>query len=247
MRTTGSIAVLRSFRVSISATLRQLLEFDSALLANTIGYIDPTPPAEFYMGGSIQCQTPGIGPMVGIALTCELDSSTPGTDWDMEPYYRQLDQMREKEGPLVWVVKAAGSRPDHECILGDGMAKMLHSVGCTGVVTDGGLRDVAGFLTIPFHAFAKGRVIHHCALRVRSVNHPVEVGGIVVNPGDVIHGSAEGVIRIPPACLEALPERAAKMRAFEHEAHFVLRQPDIAPSEKRQQVGALLKQYGFAK
>lgn len=239
--------MIRSTGVPSASVLRQLLEFDSALLANTIGYIDPTPADQLYMGGSIQCQTPGIGPMVGIAATCEMDSSTPGSDWNWEPHYEQLGQMREMQGPLVWVVKAVGSRPDHECVLGDGMAKMLHSVGCTGVVTDGGLRDVAGFLTIPFHAFAKGRVIHHCPLRIRSINRPVEVGGIVVNPGDVIHGSAEGVIRIPPVCLEALPERAAKMRAFEHEAHFVLRQPDIAPREKREKVLALLRDYGFAK
>lgn len=233
--------------VPLQTTLRHLLEFDAALLANTIGYIDPTPPEQFYMGGSIQCQTPGIGPMTGIAVTCEIDSSSPGTDFHWEPHYEQLDQMAAMEGPLVWVVKAVGSRPDHECVLGDGMAKMLHAVGCTGVVTDGGLRDVAGFLTIPFHAFSRGRVIHHCGLRVRSINQPVEVGGITIRPGDVIHGSAEGVIRIPPSCLDALPERAAKMRAFEHEAHFVLRQPDIPPRGKRQQVGELLRVYGFKK
>lgn len=223
------------------------MEFDSALLANTLGYIDPTPAHEIYMGGSIACQTPSIGPMVGIAVTCEMDSSTPGGEWRMEPYYEQVEQIQEMKDPAVWVVKAVGSRPDHECILGDGMAKSLYSVGCIGVVTDGGLRDVAGFMTTPFHAFARGRVIHHCALRIRSINKPVEVGGIVVHPGDVIHGSAEGVIRVPPASLERLTERAAKMRAFEHEAHAICRQPDIAPLEKKQKVMDLLVEYGFAK
>ncbi|MFN0168332.1 MAG: RraA family protein [Bryobacteraceae bacterium] len=233
--------------MSLTNLLHQLMEYDSALLANTIGYIDPTPAHEIYMGGSIECQTPAISPLVGIAVTCEMDSSSPGGEWQMEPFYEQVEQMREMKEPVVWVVKAVGSRPDHECILGDGMAKSLYSVGCAGVVTDGGLRDVAGFMTIPFHAFAKGRVIHHCALRIRSINQPVEVGGVVIRPGDVIHGSQEGVIRIPPACLERLPERAAKMRAFEHEAHAILRQPEIAPRDKKQRVGELLLTYGFAK
>ena len=31
---------------------------------------------------------------------------------------------------------------------------------------------------------------------------------MTVEPGDVIHADAEGVIRIPPTCLEQLPERA---------------------------------------
>lgn len=233
--------------MSLTTLLRQLMEFDSALLANTIGYIDPTPAHEIYMGGSIACQTPSIGPLVGVAVTCEMDSSSPGGEWQMERYYEQVEQIREMKEPAVWVVKAVGSRPDHECILGDGMAKSLYSVGCAGVVTDGGLRDVAGFMTIPFHAFAKGRVIHHCALRIRSINQPVEVGGIVVRPGDVIHGSAEGVIRVPPSCLEPLTERAAKMRAFEHEAHAISRQPDISPRDKKQKIVDLLVAYGFTK
>lgn len=233
--------------MTLPTLFRQLLEFDAALLANTIEYIDPTPAQELYMGGGIQCQTTGFGPMVGTAVTCEMDSSSPGGSHQIDLYYDQLEQIQKIEEPVVWVVKAVGSRPEHECIMGDGMAKMLHSVGCTGVVTDGGLRDVAGFSLVPFHAFAKSRVIHHTAIRFLNINRPVEIGGITIRTGDVIHGSSEGVIRIPKACLAQLPERAAKMRAFEHEAHFIMRQPDIPVREKPVKVRALLVQYGFVK
>ena len=233
--------------MKLTKLLSDWLEFDAALLANTIGYIDPIPPEEVYLGGSIQCQTPGIGPMVGTAVTCEMDTSSPGGKHEFDPFFEQLEQMQRIEEPIVWVVKAVGSRPDHECILGDGMAKSLRSVGCIGVVTDGGLRDVAGFATVPFHAFARVRVIHHAAMRFRSINRPVEIGGVVIRPGDVIHGSVEGVIKIPKTCLEQLPERAAKMRAFEHEAHFIMRQPDIPVRKKPEMVRALLVQYGFVK
>ena len=231
----------------LSTIYRQLLKFDSALIANTLEYIDPIPPGDIYLGGSISCQTPGIGPMVGTAVTCEMDTISPGGTHEFHLHYEQLEQMQRIEERIVWVVKAVGSRPDHECMLGDGMAKSLLSVGCIGVVTNGGLRDVAGLATVPFHAFARGRVIHHAALRVRSINQPVEVGGVVIRSGDVIHGSIEGVIMIPKACLEQLPERAAKMRAFEHEAHFIMGQPDFAVRQKPKLVRALQVQYGFVK
>lgn len=233
--------------MSLAPQLRQLLEFDAALLANTLTYIDPTPAEQLYFGGSIQCQTPGIGPMVGIAVTCEIDSSSPGGTFQMDPYFAQLEQIQAMGEPVVWVVKTVGSRPDHECVLGDGMAKLLYAAGCIGIVTDGGLRDVAGYASVPFHAFAKGRVIHHTPYRFKSFNQPVEIGGLTISPGDVIHGSQEGVIRVPKAALSALPERAAKMRAFEHEAHFIFRRTDLPPRVKSAQVGELLVQYGFTK
>ena len=233
--------------MKLTKLLSDLMEFDAALLANTIGYIDPIPPEDIYLGGSIQCQTPGFGPMVGTAVTCELDSSSPGGIHQMDLFYDQLEQIQRIDEPVVWVVRVVGSRPDHECVLGDGSAKMLHAAGCTGIVTNGGVRDVAGFLSIPFHAFAKGRVIHHSAMRFSNLNQPVTVGGITIRTGDVIHGSVEGVIKIPRSCLEQLPERAAKMRAFEHEAHFIMRQPDIPVRKKPEMVRSLLGQYGFVK
>lgn len=231
--------------MDLAPLLRSLLEFDSALLANTIGYIDPTPAADIYLGGSIQCQTPELGPVAGVAFTCEMDTSSPAGAPAVDLYYDQIEQMKAKGLPCIWVVKAVGSRPDHECIMGDGMAKDLGSAGCKGIVTDGGIRDVATYASVPFHAFARGRVIHHTAIRAKRINAPVEVGGLTIRPGDIIHGSAEGVIRIPPGCLERLPERAAKMRAFEHEAHFLFRESNMPQREKAAKIQALLKEYGF--
>lgn len=230
----------------LRAILQTLCDFDTALLANTIGYIDPTPPHAYYMGGSIQSVTPTLGPTVGVAMTCVMDSSSPGNHADVAGYWAQIEAMSRLDLPTVWVVKAAGSRPDHECIIGDGMAKTLYAAGCVGLVTDGGVRDLAGLRSVPFAAYCRGTTIHHTALRVTQIDVPVEVGGITVHPGDIIHAGAEGVIRIPPACLQRLPEAAVRMRAFEHEAHMLLRRTDVSVAAKRQGVGELVARYGFA-
>ena len=233
--------------MSLCSVLDGLREFDTALLANTIGYIDPTPAHEYYMGGSIKSVTPSLGPTVGVAVTCELDTSTPGGKPELDGYLRQVDQIAAMEEPVVWVVKTVGSRPDHECVLGDGMAKDLFSAGCVGAVTDGGVRDVTGLLTVPFAAYSKGTTIHHCVLRFRAMNEPVEVGGITVRTGDVIHANAEGVIKIPKACLGELAGHARRMYAFEREAHQHLRESGVAAAAKRAKILELLVQYGFAK
>ena len=234
--------------MSLQSLVEELRDFDTALLANTIGYIDPTPPYELYLSGQIQSVTPSLGPTVGVAVTCEMDTSTPSDEpASMEPYWRQVECMAAMDAPCVWVVKCVGSRPDHECTLGDGMGKTLHAAGCVGVVTDGRVRDVAGLRSIPLAVYSRGTVAHHCAIRIRSADQPVDLGGVTIRPGDLIHADREGVIRIPPSCWEGLPGRAVAMRAFEQDVHRHLRREDMSVRRKREKVAELLVQYGFGK
>jgi 4-hydroxy-4-methyl-2-oxoglutarate aldolase len=233
-------------RLDLRATIEGLREFDTTLLANTIGYIDPTPAHEFYMGGSIQSVTPTLGPTVGVAVLCELDSSTPNGKPNVGDFWKQLEEMRKMDMPPVWVVKTVGKRPDHECVLGEGMAKVLYSVGCLGTVTDGGVRDLNGLLTTPFPVYCKGKTIHHCALRFKALTTPVSIGGITIAPGDLIHANAEGVIKIPHRCIPRLIPAAVKMLAFEHEAHSLLRHTELSPELKERAIVGLLHNYNFA-
>src|SRR5580700_1028887 len=91
--------------MSLVSILEQLREFDTALLANTIGYIDSTPAHEFYMSGMIQSVTPHLGPSVGIAVTCEVDTSSPNSHSDWSLFDRQLELIQQIDEPVMWIVK----------------------------------------------------------------------------------------------------------------------------------------------
>jgi 4-hydroxy-4-methyl-2-oxoglutarate aldolase len=227
------------------AQIEELRDFDTPLMANTIGYISPVPPHEYYLSGEIQSVTPPLGPTVGVAFTAEIDSSTPGGTGETELYWQLLDLMRASALPSVLVAKAVGSRPGHECMIGDGMAKTLFSVGCIGLVSDGRVRDVPGLISTNFAAYCRGTIAHHAPLRIRHIQRPVEVGGVTIAPGELIHADHNGVIRVPDDCLDDLAPCAIKNRAFEHEAHMFLRRVDKSPSEKREFVNALVTKYGF--
>ena len=189
--------------------MRELADFDTALLANTINYIDDTPTHDYYMGGDIQSLTPTISPTVGVAVTCELDSSSPDNPVALELYWLHLEQIEALDLPAVWVIITVGDRPDHECV--------------------------------------RGKCVHHTALRFTKINEPVNIGGITVNPGDVIHANDEGVIVVPPTCLEILPEQLISMRAFEHDLHRQWRRTDLSIADKRRIGIELFEKYGFTK
>ena len=243
-----SLSIIRPEEILITRqTLESLCEFDTALLANARGYLDPTPPSDWYMSGAINSLTPEIGPIAGIAVTAKMDSSTPGGEPEMENYFDQLDRMRQMDLPLIWVVETVGSRPDHECVLGDGMAKMLHAAGCLGAVCESYCRDIAGCKSVPFAVYGLGTIAHHEVMRFPEVDVPVAVGGITVNPGDIVHADSEGVIRISEQMAEPLIDEAPDMRGFEQAVHVTWRRTDVDSNTCREEMAKSLQRYGFKK
>jgi regulator of RNase E activity RraA len=82
-------------------------------------------------------------------------------------------------------------------------------------VTDGAVRDLDEARGMGFHFFAAGPSVSHAYVRVETVGEPVEIGGLVVAPGDLLHADQHGVLKIP---LEIAPELpAAADRVIETE------------------------------
>jgi 4-hydroxy-4-methyl-2-oxoglutarate aldolase len=71
--------------------------------------------------------------------------------------------------------------------------------GAVGVVTDATARDTDEVATeeMPLYLRKVGRGIRPWRNEVESVNRPVVVGGVLVNPGDVIVADGDGVIVVP--------------------------------------------------
>jgi len=71
--------------------------------------------------------------------------------------------------------------------------------GCVGVVTDVGSRDTDEVATeqIPLYLRHVTRGIRPGRNEIESVNRPIECGGVLVRPGDVIVADGDGVIVVP--------------------------------------------------
>ncbi|WP_157247236.1 fumarylacetoacetate hydrolase family protein [Nonomuraea typhae] len=131
-------------------------------------------------------------------------------------------QKRTIEEILPGEVLVIEARGDHGAgTLGDILAQRALRRGAAGVVTDGGLRDSPSFAGLDLPAYYA--VPHAAVLGRRHVpavsQVPVACGGVLVMPGDVLVGDAEGVVVVPYAMAADVAADAARQ---EDEERFIL-------------------------
>jgi len=97
---------------------------------------------------------------------------------------------------------------------GDNLATTIHSRAKTGMVIDGGIRDLERVLELPdFAIFVHGIDPSAIAdVTLAGVNLPVRIGGATVLPGDVVLGTREGVTFIPAHLAQEVVEYSEDVR-----------------------------------
>jgi regulator of RNase E activity RraA len=102
----------------------------------------------------------------------------------------------------VLVIEARGEKGTGTA--GDILALRAQVLGAVGIVTDGGVRDLATVTELGIPTYHAGP--HPAVLGRRHVPWETDVtvacGGTAVQPGDVIVGDADGVLVIPPGIVE---------------------------------------------
>jgi len=99
--------------------------------------------------------------------------------------------------------------------------------GLEGAVLDGGVRDVEEIeRDFGFPVFARSLCPATTVGRFKTVaaNVPVSVGGVTVNPGDLIVGDRDGVIVVPAAHVEAVLKGAQDIEVREREQTRLIRE-----------------------
>ena len=128
-------------------------------------------------------------------------------------YLRALEFCRPGD---VLLIDAGGDL--NNAVVGGILTFYAASIGVVGVVIDGAIRDVAEIREREFPVYARG-VTHRGPYKdgPGEINVTVSVGGMVVNPGDIVVGDQDGLLAIPQDGVEALIEKARGVLAAEAE------------------------------
>jgi len=151
-------------------------------------------------GGPVGVVGPGLGRIAGGAEFCGPAVTVWTKPGDILFVLKMPDVTQR--GDVVAV--DGGGRAD-AAVLGDIIAGALARRGVVGVVVDGAVRDVGGIDEVGLPTFARGT---HPATGSNegpgAINVPVQVGGVVVHPGDVVRGDASGVVVVPRGHLDTV-------------------------------------------
>jgi regulator of RNase E activity RraA len=92
----------------------------------------------------------------------------------------------------------------------------LHkALGSQGVITNGTVRDLDEVARIGFHFFASGVQVSHGYAHLENFNRPVQVFGMLVHPGDLIHADQHGAVLIPQEIAHELADAARRVELAE--------------------------------
>jgi 4-hydroxy-4-methyl-2-oxoglutarate aldolase len=86
-----------------------------------------------------------------------------------------------------------------------------------GLVIDGSVRDGDRIGELGFAVFARGRCIRGTGKDPSkgTVNHPIRIGDVQIDPGDVVVGDADGVVVIPAGRLTEVASLSERREAGE--------------------------------
>jgi regulator of RNase E activity RraA len=109
-----------------------------------------------------------------------------------------LDDLRRHE-----IYVNTGSSP-RNALWGELMSTRAIKLGAAGAVVNGYVRDTKSILKMNFPTFCFGSYGQDSAPRHKVVDFrvPIEIGGVLVRPGDILFGDIDGVCVIPSEAAE---------------------------------------------
>ena len=105
--------------------------------------------------------------------------------------------------------------PVASATFGEVMCTTYKTFGAAGLITSGAARDLDQVEALNFPCFADGVISAHGYCHILQINVPVHIGGVMVRPGDLLHGDRNGVTTIPNELASAVAEACAEYVAAE--------------------------------
>lgn len=214
----------------ISSELLKFLNTTSTCtVANAIETFSVRMRDEGFVHGATRCLFPLLQPVAGYAITGRVRTSSPPIA--NLCYYNRMDfwdYLASLPAPKILVMQDADRIPGTGALFGEIHARIAKALGCVAYITNGTVRDLGALNELGFQCFAAGTGVSHAYAHIIDFGEPVEIGGLRISSGELLHGDCHGVQSIPAEIAGRLPEAAAKIVARELELIRLCASPDFS-------------------
>ena len=215
--------------------LSALRNIDTCMVSNAIEIFDVRLRNTGFADSRIRCMFEDFPPMVGYAATARLRTGEPPIAGRI--YHERSDwwnSILQVPAPRVVVLEDLDKPPGLGALLGDMHAAILKALGCVGYVTDGAVRELPRVRNMGFQLFAGNVAVSHAYSHPFDFGDNIKIGGLEVEPGDLLHGDRHGVLTIPNEIAAEIPAVAAKLQRDEQRVIDFCRSKEFSVNQLRQ-------------
>ena len=170
---------------------------DSPTLSNAIELLKVRPPREGFVPVSVHSLFPQFGRMVGYAVTAQVETVTECYPTSLDVFVELYRQVGQSPKPAVVAFQEIGGYPDYAAHCGEVMATVFKRQGAIGLVSDCAVRDIPEVRALEFQYFARGSVVSHASFHIVRVGVPIQIHGMSIATGDILHGDENGLLCVP--------------------------------------------------
>jgi 4-hydroxy-4-methyl-2-oxoglutarate aldolase len=157
-------------------------------------------------------------------------------------YYDNIEWWRYLETippPRVVVLQDLDNPPGFGAQFGEVHARICLALNCVAYITNGAVRDLQGIEPLGLQLFAGVLSVSHAYAHIVDFGDPVEIGGLKIRPGDILHGDRHGILSVPYDLVERLPAVAEQIRSEEKELFKLTESPEFSVEA----LGAKIRQF----
>ena len=196
------------------ATLKALSQIDSPSICNAIEGFDYRPKNAGFMLPEIKAVFQEFTPVVGYAVTGVISANRPeGHSVRREDWWDLIVSVPEPR----FIVLHDIDNPPLGAYWGEVQSNIHKALGALAVATDGTVRDLDEVRELGFQFFAKEVSVSHAYVHMLDMGIPVEVGGLTVHTGDLLHADKHGVTNIPFDLADRIPDMVRTIADYEQQ------------------------------
>jgi hypothetical protein len=217
--------------------LAALRKFDTPTICNILEIVAPSRRGFGYTVRQLNCVFPNLPPMVGYAKCATVRAKEPGP-LKGEAYralrFQYFDYLAAGPRPCVSIIQDLDDgQPGYGSFWGEVNSNVHKALGCLGVVTNGSVRDL-DMIAEGFQLLSGVIAPSHAFVHLVDFDVTVNVHGMVVHSGDLIHADRHGAVVIPHEVARDIPKASEKLIKREEIIIRAAKTPGITVGQLKQ-------------